>query len=223
MAGEAEHHHVRCQPACTAHTCLIFRPHLPDSENVRLVNVTTWKKWYLVVTRLLAPLCAALALLFFYDLAAPANQTDTARVVGKARQMRRAKPVFVVEAKGRYTYREDVSARIFRAIQVDDELRVSLSPVFTEWKTVEVVRNGRIIAAARGLALPELSGMGAMGLLFLVGLAAFLPERVLFPERLFSSHPWMALLVITGPVLDFAALLLGLRLVRVWMGQIEKM
>jgi hypothetical protein len=30
---------------------------------VRLVNATTWKKWYLVVTRLLAPLCAALALL----------------------------------------------------------------------------------------------------------------------------------------------------------------
>jgi hypothetical protein len=33
----------------------------------------------------------------------------------------------------------------------------------------------------------------------------------------------MALLVITGPVLDFAALLLGLRLLQVWMGQIEKM
>jgi hypothetical protein len=115
----------------TEHTCLIFRPHLPDSENVCLVNATTWKKWYLVVTRLLAPLCAALALMFFYDLAAPANQTDTAQVVGKARQMRRAKPVFVVEAKGRYNYREDVSARIFRAIQVDDELQVSLSPVFT--------------------------------------------------------------------------------------------
>ena len=177
----------------------------------------------MVVTRLLAPLCAALALLFFYDLAAPANQTDTARVIRKARQMRRAKPVFVVEAKGRYTYREDVSVRIFRAIEVDDELHVSLSPVFTEWKTVEVVRNGRVITAARGLALHELSGMGAMGLLLLIGLAAFLPARLIFPERLLSSHPWMTLLLITVPVLDFAALLIGLRLVRVWMGQIEKM
>jgi len=189
---------------------------------VRLVNVTTWKKWYLVVTRLLAPLCAALALLFFYDLATPATRADAARVVGKAERLRRATPHFIVVAKGRYTYREDVSSRLFRTIEVGDELRVSLSPVFTEWKTVEVVRNGRIIAAAQGLALPELSGMGAMGLLFLVGLAAFLPERVLFPERLFSSHPWMALLVITGPVLDFAALLIGLRLLRVWMGQVEK-
>jgi hypothetical protein len=67
--------------------------------------------------------------------------------------MRRAAPVFLVEAKGRYTYREEVSARIFSAIQVGDELRVSLSPVFTEWKTVEVV-----------------------------GLSAFLPERVLLPS-----------------------------------------
>ena len=208
--------------ARTAHTCLIFGPHLPDSENVRLVNVTTWKKWYLVVTRLLAPLCAALALLFFYDLATPATRADAARVVGKAQRLRRATRHFIVEAKGRYTYREDVSSRLFRTIEVGDELHVLLSPVFTEWKTVEVVRNGRVIATARGLALPELSGMGAMGLLFLVGLAAFLPERRLFPERALFAHSYIAILTIAVPVLDFTALLLGFRLLRVWMGQIEK-
>lgn len=171
----------------------------------------TWKRRYLLVTRLLAPLCAALALLIFYDLATPATRTDAARVVGKTQGTRKARTVYTVEAKGRYTYREDVSARAFRTIQVGDTLHVSLSPVFTEWKTMEVVRNGQVVAATRG---PELYGMGAMGLFFLVGLAAFLPERLLFTHQL---------LAITVPVLDFTALLFGFRLVLVWMGQIEKM
>jgi hypothetical protein len=183
----------------------------------------TWKGLYLVVTRLLAPLCAAVALLFFYDLATPATGADTARVVGKAERLRRATRHFVVHAKGRYTYREDVSARLFRTIEVGDELRVSLSPVFTEWKSMEVVRNGRVVTAARTSELPELSGMAVMGLFLLVGLGAFLPERRLFPERLLSAYPKTMCLVVAVPVLDLVAVLLGLRLLQVWMGQIEKM
>ena len=84
---------------------------------------------------------------------------------------------------------------------------------------MDVVRNGTIIAATRGWR--ELSGMVAMGLLLLVGLAAFLPERVLFPEQLLSAHPRITVLVIAVPVVDFAAVLIGSRLVQVWMGQIE--
>ena len=171
----------------------------------------SWKRLYLLATRLLAPLCAILAILIFYDLAARATQIDDARVVGKTQSTRRARTVYTIQARGRYTYREDVSAQLFRTIHVGDTLHVSLSPVFTEWKTMEVVRNGQVVAAARG---PELYGMGAMGLFFLLGLAAFLPERVLFAHLL---------LVVTVPVLDYAAVLLGLRLVLVWMGQIEKM
>jgi hypothetical protein len=183
------------------------------------MNATTWKRWYLAVTRLLAPLCAALALLFFYDLAATPTETDTARVVGKVQRTRRARQVFIIEATGRYSYREDVSARIFRTIRVGDTLHVSLTPVFTEWKTMDIVRNGTIVAAARG---GELSGMVAMGLLLLVGLAAFLPERVLFPERGWTQSN-SAVLVVAVPVLDVTAVLLGSRLVQVWMGHIEKM
>jgi len=184
---------------------------------------TRWKRLYLLVTRPLAPLCMALALLFFYDLAAPATGVDTARVVGKAQRMRRATRHFTVDARGQYTYREDVSARLFRTIAVGDELRVSLTPVFTEWKTMEVVRNGRVIATARTSELSELSGMAAMGIFLLVGLAAFLPERRLFPERLLAAHPFMTFLVVAVPVLDVVSLLLGYRLLQVWTGQIEKM
>src|SRR5262245_49207631 len=188
---------------------------------MRLVNATTWKKGYLTLTRLLAPLCAVLALLFFYDVVATAAETDTARVIAKTQRLRRATPVFIIEAKGRYSYSEDVSARLFRTIQVGDTIHVSLTPVFTEWKTLEVVHNGTVVAATRGWR--ELSGMVAMGLLLLVGLAAFLPERTLFPERLLSAQPRILVLVIAVPVVDFVAVLIASRLVQVWMGQIEKM
>src|SRR5262245_14916745 len=173
--------------------------------------MNAWKGRYLFVTRLLTPLCAALAFLIFYDLGTPATRSDAARVVGKVQRTRRARPVYTVEASGRYTYRKDVSPRIFRTIQVGDTLRVSLSPVFTEWKAMEIVRDGRVVTATRG---PELYGMAVMGLLFLVGVAAFLPER------LFFTHP---LLAITVPVIDFTVLLFGYWLALVWMGHIEKM
>ena len=170
----------------------------------------TWKRWYLLVTRSLAPVCAALALLIFYDLSTPATQIDDARVVAKTTGIRRARTVYTVQATGRYAYRKDVSARVFRTIQVGDTLHVSLSPVFTEWKTMEVVRDGRVIDADRG---PELYGMGTVGFLFVLGLAAFLPERLLFAHRL---------LVIAVPVLDFTAFVFGYRLLQVWMGHAEK-
>jgi hypothetical protein len=57
----------------------------------------------------------------------------------------------------------------------------------------------------------------------LVGLAAFLPERILFPGRLISAHPRITVVVVTVPVVGFVAVLIALRHVQVWMGHIEKM
>lgn len=201
---------------------LILRPGLPDNVNVQRPNATAWQRVYLLVTRLLAPFCAALALLFFYDLAAPAAQTDTPRVVEKVRRSRRGLPVFYVEATGRHGYREEVSARIFRTVEVGDTLNVSLSPVLAEWKTMEVVRNGRVVTAARWHELRELSGLAALGLFLLAGLGALLPGHVLFPDRLFSARARIVALVVTVPVVDLVAVLLWLRLVQMWMGYIER-
>jgi hypothetical protein len=189
---------------------------------MHLPNATAWKRVYLLVTRLLAPLCAALALLFFYDLATPATQTDTPYVVGKVRRSRRGMPVFTVEATGRHSYREEVSARIFGTVEVGDTLHVSLSPVLAEWKSMEVVRNGRVVTAARWHELRELSGMAAMGLLLLAGLGAFLPGHVLFPDQLFSAHARSATLVVAVPVVDLVTVILWIRLVQMWMGRIER-
>lgn len=170
-----------------------------------------WKSWYRVVTRLLAPLCAAIAPLILYDLVSPATETDEAIITGKSTYYYRGKTICNLEAKGRYTYREEVSYRVYNAATVGDSLLVSLSPIFSEWKTMAVVRDGHIIISARG---SDLYWMGVMGLAFLVGLAAYLPEH-----RLFAN----LLLVISVPVLDFGAVLLWVRFVQLWTGQIEKL
>jgi hypothetical protein len=104
-----------------------------------------------------------------------------------------------------------VSRRVYATAAVGDMLRVSLSPIFTEWKTMEVVRAGKTLISARG---SDLYWMGAIGLVLLVSLAAYLPERILFSNLV---------LVITLPVVNFAAVLLWLRFVQLWTGQIEKM
>ncbi|MGD9874112.1 MAG: hypothetical protein AB7T27_07545 [Kiritimatiellia bacterium] len=164
-----------------------------------------------MATRLLAPLCVAIAPLILYDIVSPAKETDEAIITGKTTYYNRGKNICNLEAKGRYTYREEVSRRVYATAEVGDTLRVSLSPIFKEWKTMEVVRSGKTLISARG---SDLYWMGAIGLLFLVSFAAYLPDRILFSNLI---------LVITLPVVNFAAVLLWLRFVQLWTGQIEKM
>ena len=170
-----------------------------------------WTRWYRLCTRIICPFCVAIVPLIFYDLIAPAKETDDAVITGKTTYYRRGADVCNIEAKGHYTYREEVSLNVYRTAQVGDRLRVSLSPIFSEWKTMEVVRSGKVLVAARG---SDLYWMGAIGLVFLLSLAAFLPERLLFAN---------VLLVITIPVLDFAGVLILVRFLQLWTGQIEKM
>ncbi len=149
---------------------------------------------------MLAPLCVAITPLILYDIVSPAKETDEAIITGKTTYSSRGKDIFKLEAKGRYTYREEVSRRVHATAEAGDTLRVCLSPIFKEWKTMEVVRSGKTLISASG---SDLYWMGAFGLLFLVSLAAYFPDR-----RLFTN----LILVITLPVLNFTAVLLWIRL-----------
>ena len=170
-----------------------------------------WLRFYRLITRLLCPFCVAISPLIFYDLFAPATEIDDAIITGKTTYYQRGKDLFTIEARGRYTYMEGVSPIIYRTTQIGDTLRVSLSPIFSEWKNMELIRSGTVLITTRG---SDLYWMGAIGILFLISLAAFLPERILF------SH---LLLVIALPVINLIGLLLWLRFVLLWTGQIDKM
>ena len=171
-----------------------------------------WKKWYRWGTRALCPFCVTIVPLIFFDLIVPAKEHDEAVIVGKAisHQIRGADS-HIIRAKGRYSYREDVSPNVYQKAQLGDTLRVSLTPIFSEWKTIEVIRAGNVIVSARGT---DLYWMAAFGLFFLLSLAAFLPEQILFSTRI---------LPIIVPVTNFVGVLLWWRLIQLWTGQIEKM
>ena len=102
-------------------------------------------------------------------------------------------------------------AEMFERLEKGDTLRVSLSRFFSEWKNLEVIRDGQIIARMRG---EDLYCMGLFGVLFLLSCAAFLPDRFLFHNLI---------VVITLPVIDLMSVMLWVRFIQLWTGQIEKM
>lgn len=170
-----------------------------------------FKTWYKVLTRLLCPLCIAMFGFIAYDLVMPATQTDAASVTGKSKHFVNNRHNYSVQAQGRYRYNEEVSRSMFERLEKGDTLRVSLSRFFSEWKTLEVLREGKIIARTRG---DDLYYMGLFGLLFLLSLAAFLPDRILFQNLI---------VVITLPIVNLVGVMLWIRFIQLWTGQIEKM
>ena len=165
-----------------------------------------WKQWYRLGTRLLCPFCVAIVLVFPFDLIAPANEHDEVIVTQKGTYYNRSGTHYNISAKGRRTYREEVPSRIYQTAKEGDTLRVSLSPLLKKWRTIDVVRDGVVLVSGRG---SELYWMGGCALLFLLSLAAFLPERVLF-----SNRPLVILLLL----LNFIAIWLWVYFIRLWTG-----
>ena len=170
-----------------------------------------FKIWYKVLTRILCPFCVAMFGLIAYDLVMPATQTDEASVTGTSKHFVNNRHTYSVQAQGRYRYNEGVSRSMFERLEKGDTLRVSLSRFFSEWKSLEVIRDGQIIARMRG---DDLYWMGLFGVLFLLSCAAFLPDRFLFHNLI---------VVITLPVIDLMSVMLWVRFIQLWTGQIEKM
>lgn len=120
-----------------------------------------WKRWYRWCTRALCPFCVAIAPLIFYDLIVPAKDRDEAVITGKAiHHQGRWPDSHIIRAKGKYSYREDVSPDVYREVQLGDTLLVSLTPIFSEWKRMEVIREGNVIISERGTDLYWMAAFG---------------------------------------------------------------
>jgi hypothetical protein len=153
----------------------------------------------------------AIVPLIVFDLIAPARETDTAVITAKDTRSRRGSTRHEITARGRYSYAEEVPRHFYRVAQEGDKLQVSLTPIFSEWKKMSIIRDGQVIASSQGT---ELLWMGAFGLFFLVTLCAYLPERVILARLR---------LAVAIPVLELVGAMLWLRFALLWAGQIEKM
>ncbi len=170
-----------------------------------------FKKCYKLITRLLCPLCLVMFGFIAYDIVMPATQTDEATVTGKTKHFAKGGYSYFVHGQGKYRYNEEISRPLYERLEKGDTLRVSLSHFFSEWKTLEIERNGNVYARTRG---NDLYWMGLFGILFLLSAAAYLPDQLLFEKMV---------VVVMLPVVNFAAVLLLLRFIQLWTGQIDKM
>lgn len=176
-----------------------------------MTKTQQFKRWYKVVTRLLCPLCVAMFAFIAYDLTMPPTQTDDALVTGISKHFANGRTSYYVQGQGRFRYNEGISRSMYERLQKGDTLRVSLSRFFSEWKSLGVIRDGKIIAHTRG---DDLYWMGLFGILFLLSAAAFLPDRFLFHNPI---------VVIALPVVDLVGVMLWIRFVQLLTGQIDKM
>lgn len=170
------------------------------------------KRWFIRVTRTLCPFCVALFGLIAYDIIMPAGSTDEATVTGTSKH-KKAKGAdnYLVQARGRYTYNENITRALYERVKPGDTLHISLSRFFSEWKTLDVVRDGTLVFRATG---KEIYIMGLFGLLFLISVCAFLPERILF-----AKNPLLFVL----PIINLIAVVVWIRFILLWTGHIDKM
>ncbi len=161
-------------------------------------------------TRMLAGFSIVITCLIIYDIIAPASRFDQAIITGKNTYRRRSGIAYNIQAKGDFEYNENVKKQFYETAKTGDTINVALSRFFGEWKSIELIRNNKVIIKNTGM---DIYFMGIFGLLFLVPLLAFLPE-----EKLFSN----LLLIIFIPVLELLAIALCIKLILVLAGVIEK-
>ena len=169
-----------------------------------------YKKPFIKLIRMLAGPSVVITCLIIYDIIAPAAKFDQAIITRKNTYRGRRGISYNIQAKGNFDYYEKVKKQFYDTAKIGDTIKVALSRFFSEWKSLELIRNDKVIIKTIGM---DIYFMGMFGLLFLIPLFTFLSK-----EKLFSN----LLLIIFIPVIEFIAILLWIKLILVLAGVIEK-
>lgn len=178
--------------------------------NQQLTIRPKYKASFITVSRILAAASIVITCLIIYDIIAPASRFDQALITRKSTHRRRSGIAYNIQAKGNFDYNENVKKQFYDTALIGDNINVALSRFFGEWKSLELVRDNKVIIRTTRM---DIYFMGIFGLLFLVPLLAFLPK-----EKLLANLP----LIIFITVLELIAILLWIKLILVWMGVLEK-
>jgi len=129
--------------------------------------------WVTLGLRILSIPSALIALLIFSDCIVTNHEIDRAIVKEKHVSIGSSKDYFVA-AEGKYSYSEGVSRDFYDKLNIGDDVVIRLTPFFKEWKSIELVRGGVIIAKTTGT---DMYYMGIMGIAFLIPLLYFQSEE----------------------------------------------
>lgn len=117
-------------------------------------------------------MAATVGVLSIADVIMAPRETDEAVVTGK-RKFHHAKQgtdYSVTAHSEKREYNESVSVSFHSAARKGDTLLIQLTPVFREWKSVQVVRDGRVIHRGSGV---DMYAMVIMGAFFILTLYSF--------------------------------------------------
>jgi hypothetical protein len=125
--------------------------------------------WISLVLRTLSIPSALIALLIFTDCIVTHHEIDRAIVKEKFVSVGSSTDYYV-KAKGKYSYSEPVSKAFYEKLNVGDDVVIRLTPFLKEWKSIELMRGGVIIASTTGT---DMYYMSIMGIALLIPLLSF--------------------------------------------------
>lgn len=173
-------------------------------------NASSKSQYLIGTTRLFSILSAFLTIVILGDIFLPAGTTDIAAVISKNESSSKYGTAFYINAKGNYNYRENVSEDFYKLASAGDKIKVYLSKNFMEWKSVELIKNDRIVAISNG---SDIYYLGIFGIAFLIPLFSFSDPQ----KWLKNFYYW-----IPSVILILLSLVLLIFLNLKWFGIIEK-
>jgi hypothetical protein len=159
--------------------------------------------------RILSIPSALIALLIFSDSVITGCEMDRA-IVSKKYVSIASSTEYYVAAKGNHSYYEAVSKDFYDRLNIGDHVIIRLTPVFKEWRSIELIREGVIVAKTRGT---DMYYMSMMGVALLIPLFSFKSETYITSQ--------LALLI-TIPLFEVITLLIIFKFFLVWMGVFDR-
>jgi len=165
--------------------------------------------WLYLGLRILSIPSAFIALLIFVDCVVTNHDIDRAIVKEKHVSSGSSKDYFVT-AKGKYSYSEGVSRDFYDKLNIGDDVVIRLTPFFKEWKSIELIRGGVIVAKTTGT---DMYYMAIMGIAFLIPLLSFQSEEYIRSQ--------IALMILI-PLFEVISLLVIFKFFLVWVGIFDR-
>lgn len=144
------------------------------------------------------------------DIISPYGIEDQAIVSEKTISNTKYGTSYNIKAYGAFDYNEAVSKSFYKLVNPGDTLKIYLSRIFLEWKSVELIRSGNVVAIEKGT---DIYYMGLFGLAFLLTLFSFRSVEAIRSNRL---------VLIGIPILEIAAVAIFVKVILFTLGYIEK-
>ena len=154
-----------------------------------------------------ALVAAAVGVSALADLALPPVPAEAVKVAGKERVShgKRGDDYLVRVQGAEGSRRENVSPALFHEVQAGDSLRIERTPIWGEWRSVRLLREGRVVYESAGL---DIYAMAVLGVLFILCLYAFPLYFRMRARRITGSLAFLALILFELLPLTMAAGLL---------------